>query len=275
MNRNAHRLAWLSVVLAGCAPGAARVAPTPPPVAQPPDATCAALADPRRQLDDLLGADALTARRGHRPRHPEAFAARLDATAKQVHAVVTSDDATAKLVAETGDLFTALAGRARALAAADVTKREEDVQAATLALYVTMEGGRTVLHDLGERCERSKPVVVAGRLAPVVIQKIIRASFDSFRQCYEDGLRRNPKLEGHVRIHFTIGRDGTTNTVYDSDQGPPEPQEWVSSSPTPASVMPDTQVSACVVAMFRKLSFPPPDGGVVTVTYPIVFAPGG
>jgi hypothetical protein len=27
--------------------------------------------------------------------------------------------------------------------------------------------------------------------------------------------------------------------------------------------------------MFRKLSFPPPEGGVVTVTYPIVFAPGG
>jgi hypothetical protein len=43
----------------------------------------------------------------------------------------------------------------------------------------------------------------------------------------------------------------------------------------PLPVMPDAQVRACVVKGFEKLVFPPPEGGIVTVTYPIMFSPGG
>jgi hypothetical protein len=39
--------------------------------------------------------------------------------------------------------------------------------------------------------------------------------------------------------------------------------------------MPDAQVRACVAKVFEKLVFPPPEGGIVTVTYPIMFSPGG
>jgi hypothetical protein len=281
MDLNVRRLIWIPVALAGCASSAPQgpalvVLPPSSPVAQPapPDPICAALAQPIRHLNGFMGSGALPAHKGKRPLFPERFAVELEATAPLVRAVAAGDDVTAKLVADTADLFVALAGRARDLAAADVAKRDTDVQAGISALYGTMESGSTVLKRLQERCNKGNPAR-SGRLDPVVIQKIVRANFGAFRQCYEDGLRRDPKLEGHVSIRFVIGRDGAVSAVRDADQEPPDGHEWGSSSSHPEVVMPDTQVSACVVAAFRKLSFPPPDGGIVTVTYPIMFAPGG
>ena len=39
--------------------------------------------------------------------------------------------------------------------------------------------------------------------------------------------------------------------------------------------VPDLAVARCVFAGFEKLVFPPPDGGIVTVVFPIQFSPGG
>jgi uncharacterized Zn-binding protein involved in type VI secretion len=99
---------------------------------------------------------------------------------------------------------------------------------------------------------------VAGVLAPPVIQKVVRNSFDVFRRCYEAGLKRDPKLEGKVLVRFVIGRDGRVSDFKDG-----------------GSDIPDKAVSACVVSGFGGLTFPPPKGGIVTVVYPIMFAPGG
>jgi len=40
------------------------------------------------------------------------------------------------------------------------------------------------------------------------------------------------------------------------------------------SDLPDSGVVACVVAAFYGLSFPSPENGVVSVSYPIVFSVG-
>ncbi|MCL2776960.1 MAG: hypothetical protein FWD73_03075 [Polyangiaceae bacterium] len=40
------------------------------------------------------------------------------------------------------------------------------------------------------------------------------------------------------------------------------------------SQLPDQGVVSCVVRAFQNLSFPQPEGGIVTVTYPITFTPG-
>lgn len=42
----------------------------------------------------------------------------------------------------------------------------------------------------------------------------------------------------------------------------------------PASRFPDPAVTDCVLDAFEGLTFPAPEGGIVTVTYPITFAPG-
>ncbi len=100
--------------------------------------------------------------------------------------------------------------------------------------------------------------IVSGRLPPEVIQRIVRQNFGRFRMCYEQGLTRNPNLEGRVEARFVIGRDGAVSNVMNG-----------------ASDLPDAAVKGCVVSAFYGLSFPAPDGGVVSVTYPIMFTPGG
>jgi hypothetical protein len=41
------------------------------------------------------------------------------------------------------------------------------------------------------------------------------------------------------------------------------------------SDLPDSSVVSCVISAFYGLSFPAPDGGIVSVVYPISFTPGG
>lgn len=98
---------------------------------------------------------------------------------------------------------------------------------------------------------------VSGRLPPEIIQRIVRQNFARFRLCYENGLARNPDLKGRVTVKFVIGRDGSVSVAsgFDSD-------------------MPDSAVVSCVTRAFRSLSFPQPEGGIVTVVYPLNFSPG-
>ncbi len=98
---------------------------------------------------------------------------------------------------------------------------------------------------------------VNGRLPPEVIQRVVRQNQGRFRACYADGLNRNPTLEGRVSVRFVIGRDGTVSNAANS-----------------GSDLPDPKVVACVVRVFERTTFPAPDGGIVTVSYPLVFSPG-
>ena len=98
---------------------------------------------------------------------------------------------------------------------------------------------------------------VNGRLPPEVIQRIVRQNFGRFRLCYENGMRNNPSLQGRVSVKFVIDRSGSVSTTQDG-----------------GSDLPDQSVISCVVRGFGNLSFPQPEGGIVTVTYPIIFNPG-
>jgi tetratricopeptide (TPR) repeat protein len=98
---------------------------------------------------------------------------------------------------------------------------------------------------------------VSGRLPPEVIQRIVRQNFGRFRLCYERGLARSPNLAGQVRATFVIDRRGQVSSV--QNQG---------------STLPDSSVVSCVISAFHGLEFPAPEGGMVTVVYPIAFEPG-
>lgn len=104
---------------------------------------------------------------------------------------------------------------------------------------------------------RMGATTVQGRLPPEVIQRIVRQNFGRFRLCYEKGLQSNPNLQGQITVAFVIGRDGA-----------------LGNSSVQRSTLPDLEVNECVKRAFLTLAFPPPDGGVVRVSYPISFAPG-
>lgn len=103
---------------------------------------------------------------------------------------------------------------------------------------------------------RNGSTTVNGRLPPETIQRVVRANNPRYRRCYEQGLQKDPKLTGRVTVKFVIGRDGSVTSAQDggSDIG-------------------DPTVTSCVVRVFSSLRFPEPEGGIVTVTYPLVFSP--
>ena len=96
-----------------------------------------------------------------------------------------------------------------------------------------------------------------GRLAPEAIQAVVRRDFGRFRTCYEKALPRNKTLAGTVTVSFVINPDGSVRDASDN-----------------ASTLADPHVVQCVVEGFGRLMFPPPQGGFVTVVYPVVFSPG-
>jgi len=98
---------------------------------------------------------------------------------------------------------------------------------------------------------------VNGRLPPEVIQTIVRQNFGTLRKCYEAGLARDRNLAGKVETKFVIGRDGKVS----------------SSAPSEGTTLEDAAVTSCVAAEFAKLTFPAPEGGIVTVVYPVIFSP--
>jgi hypothetical protein len=99
---------------------------------------------------------------------------------------------------------------------------------------------------------------VKGRLPPEVVRRIVRQHLGKMRLCYERALTTKPNLQGRVSVRFVIAPDGR-----------------VRSASNAGSDLPDPAVVACVTAAFGALSFPRPEGGgVVVVTYPIVFRPG-
>jgi hypothetical protein len=93
----------------------------------------------------------------------------------------------------------------------------------------------------------------SGRLPPVVIRQIVRASYGVFRECYERGLMTNPRLEGRVTVRFVIQEDGSVDRIANG-----------------GADLPSEDVINCVLHGFRALRFPTPRGGIVTVEYPIL-----
>ena len=98
---------------------------------------------------------------------------------------------------------------------------------------------------------------INGRILPETIQAIVRGNFDEMRRCYENGLRPSPNLQGRLTIKFVIDVEGKVTSAVDA-----------------GSDLPDREVIQCVADEFKRLRFPKPEGGSVTVVYPIIFSPG-
>lgn len=96
---------------------------------------------------------------------------------------------------------------------------------------------------------------VAGRLPAEAIQRVVRQSFGRFRYCYEQSNGPRAGTETRVTVKFVIGRDGSVSSAAGTSDA---------SSST---------LAPCVTKAFYGLSFPEPEGGVVTVSYPILFSP--
>jgi hypothetical protein len=93
-------------------------------------------------------------------------------------------------------------------------------------------------------------------LEPSLIQGEVRRHYGDFQRCYQWGLAIDPNIAGRVTARFVIARDGSVSSV--SNAG---------------SDFPNVRVTTCILEQFYKIKFPEPDGGIVTVVYPIMLAP--
>jgi tetratricopeptide (TPR) repeat protein len=112
-------------------------------------------------------------------------------------------------------------------------------------------------HSVAAPAVRAGATEVSGRIAPEMIQRVVRQKFGAMRACYEAGLARNPTLAGRVSIKFIVDRTG-----------------HVAQADMNGSSLLDAQVNACIVREFRGLQFPAPEGGNITVMYPLTFSNG-
>lgn len=99
---------------------------------------------------------------------------------------------------------------------------------------------------------------VVGGLDRDIMRRIVRAHLDEVRSCYDEGLLRDPKLEGRIEVRFEVLSSGAVATSRVID-----------------NTVADPQVGVCVTAAVRRWKFPrPSDGERVVITYPFMFSPG-
>ena len=114
--------------------------------------------------------------------------------------------------------------------------------------------------SLGGRAHRGEvtrgDAATTGRLSKEIIQRIVRRHLGQVRVCYEQALVREPTREGKVTVLFVIGTEGgvTSTKVDSSDVGDPD-------------------LERCVTDVFDTMAFPKPEGGIVSVRYPLIFTP--
>ena len=105
---------------------------------------------------------------------------------------------------------------------------------------------------------RQAKATVQGSLDKDIIRRIVRAHINEIRHCYNQVLARDPNAMGRVAIQFTIAPHGK-----------------VPSAVVAESTMRDPQIGQCMAQAVRRWTFPKPKDGIVIVTYPFVFEPGG
>jgi hypothetical protein len=109
------------------------------------------------------------------------------------------------------------------------------------------------------------PVADAGKLDAAYIRNRIRQDFMPLaKECYEAALERSPDLRGKLVFSFVIVGDDTVGGIVESAEV------------DPSSTLTEAELVYCLRESLLSVSFePPPESGVVTVTYPFIFSPDG
>lgn len=101
----------------------------------------------------------------------------------------------------------------------------------------------------------SRPAKVQGQIDREQVARVLNEHIGEIRGCYERALLGNPNLgAGKVALEWTIGGDGTVveaGAKHSTIRGP--------------------EVVSCLLDLLKRLQFPKPHGGLVIVSYPILF----
>lgn len=178
------------------------------------------------------------------------------------------------LVIENANLATRVSDLAKDLRAlADAEKGGDPTKkaAAHKRVLQTSEQVEVITREPAARCagDTKRLIATSGRLPPQAIQGAIRERFPLVAKCYEAGLARDPKLAGRVLVRLVIGPDGKVTDASAVTGDAAKTADVMTPGDAPLPPLQDTKVTACVVDVLRQTVFPAPDGGPVTVVYPV------
>lgn len=98
----------------------------------------------------------------------------------------------------------------------------------------------------------------SGRLSRAQITKVVNEHAAQIQACYEKALIRDRALSGKITFDWEISPSGSVTGVR-----------------VRSSTMAGSDVSSCVLQQIRTWTFPTPEGGAVSVTYPFIFSAQG
>lgn len=103
-----------------------------------------------------------------------------------------------------------------------------------------------------------------GRMDPKYIQEVVRAEFFPMAEkCYEELLTRKKGTKGRLEMSFTIVADEKLGGILEDVEADHKD-----------GGLADERMTTCMRESMSSLAFrPPAHGGIVTVVYPIEFAP--
>ena len=89
-----------------------------------------------------------------------------------------------------------------------------------------------------------------------MVRRIVRQNIRRMRLCYESAAASDPTLSGSVAVSYRIDTTGAVESAKDA-----------------GSTVGSADLVACVVRVFKALSFPTPSTGPIDVTETIYFTP--
>ena len=95
---------------------------------------------------------------------------------------------------------------------------------------------------------------VRGQLKRSEVLAVIAKHMGRIQGCYERALMGKPDLSGKITFEWVVKEDGRVGNARER-----------------SSTLGSPKVSACILKIIRKMRFPKPRGGKVTISYPFIF----
>lgn len=107
-----------------------------------------------------------------------------------------------------------------------------------------------------QKSTKPKAEPLTGTISKSDLRKVFNAHAGAMRKCYERELKRDPRLQGKVKLQVLIRSNGQVGKA----------------DVQPVSLQ-NNQVSNCMERQARTMKFPQPDGGAARVSMPYTFTP--
>jgi hypothetical protein len=123
----------------------------------------------------------------------------------------------------------------------------------SLTRTISAEGTTLTEEDISRVIERDREARL-GTLDPQLIRPVVRSGLDGLKRCYEQSLRRSPKLAGKLTLSLRVSSTGQVVRAELATQN----EELL-----------DVGLEACITGKAATWTFPAPTGGPVSIDLPL------